>query len=82
MPEETPAETWAIVEVMGHQRYAGPAFEKHLGPSSIFAITPCTEAVARAAAVQFYAQPTTLLDLPTRHSIACCGPLEDDNCPV
>jgi hypothetical protein len=33
-----------------------PAFEKHLGAASIFAITPCTEAVARAAAAQFRAR--------------------------
>lgn len=35
----------------GDQR---PAFSKVLGPSSIYAITPCTEEVARAAAASSY----------------------------
>ena len=72
-------DTWAVVEVMGHQRYAGRVTEqviggaafirvdvpdvppvnglgarqgytKILGAGSIFAITPCTEEVARRAA--------------------------------
>ena len=60
-------EEWAIVEVMGHRRFAGlvteqaiggasfvridipeardlPAFTKLFGGSSIYCITPCTEA--------------------------------------
>jgi hypothetical protein len=82
-------ETWGIVEVMGHSRYAGrlsedqrfgfpllrvevpaiegaAAFEKHLGGASIFAITPCSEEVARAAAVRFAARPITLVDFAPR----------------
>ena len=80
-------ETWAVVEVMGHSRYAGrvsqhtalggamirvevpavdgiPAFEKLLSPQSIFAITPCTEALATECAKRFRSRPFTLLDLP------------------
>ncbi len=71
---------WAIVEVMGHNRYAGrvteqaiggcafvrvdvPAiddrlpFTKLLGQGSIFAITPCSEEIARVAATQCYGRP-------------------------
>jgi len=40
-----------------------PAFEKHFGAASIFAVTPCTEAAARAAAEQFHDRPTQLVDL-------------------
>jgi len=80
-------EVWAIVEVMGHSRYAGrvsesqqfgaplirvevpavgemPAYEKHLGAASIFAITPVSEEFARRAAAQFCSRPFTLLDVP------------------
>jgi hypothetical protein len=76
-------ECWAVVEVMGHQRYAGLVkeqaiggcafvrvdvpqigdrlpFTKLLGPSSIFAITPCSEEAARAAAAQCYNTPVTI----------------------
>lgn len=65
--------SWAIVEVMGHNVYAGlatetsiggtsflrvdvpgigeePPFTKLLGTGSIFAISPCDEATARAFA--------------------------------
>ena len=81
-------ELWAIVEVMGHARYAGrvseytelgvplvrvevpatdgqPAFEKLLGASAIFRITPCTEKVAREAARQFAVRPLSLVSLPS-----------------
>lgn len=73
-------ESWAVVEVMGHNRYAGflteqavggcnfvrvdvpacgdrQAFTKLLGQGSIFAITPCDEATARAAAESFRSKP-------------------------
>jgi hypothetical protein len=86
MPEQTAAlDCWAIVEVMGHRRFAGhvteqlfgsaalirvdvPATEqparygrearttaeysKLIGVASIYCITPCTEDVARRAAVE------------------------------
>ncbi len=86
--QEAPqADTWAVVEVMGHSRYAGrisqdqslgfpmlridvpavdgrPAFTTLRAPSSLFSVTPCTEAVALAAAREFRARPLNLLCLP------------------
>jgi len=99
--ESKQAETWALVEVMGHVRYAGrisestqfgvpllrvevpeipgqPAFEKHLGGAAIYSITPCTEAVARAAAEEFCARPITYLDLPTRPAVKTLAQPPDD----
>lgn len=85
---ETPKfEGWCVVEVMGHNRYAGyvteqaiggasfirvdvpavdgvPAFTKLLGGGSIFAITPCTEEIARQAAGRFGSRPLSILALP------------------
>lgn len=81
-----PFETWGIVEVMGHNRFAGfiqeqklggatllridvPAsdgrqtFSKLLGMHSIFAITPTTEATARAVACAQSSQPFSEWDL-------------------
>lgn len=87
MSESNKFQSWAVVEVMGHSRYAGyvteqaiggaslirvdvpavkgaPAFTKLLGASSIFAITPCTEEVAKRAAEMFCNRPLTYLALP------------------
>ena len=78
---------WAVIEVMGHNRYAGhvteqaiggcafvrvdvpavdgkPAFTKLLGQGSIFAITPCSEEVARNVAAQSYAKPIEVYSPP------------------
>lgn len=75
MTEPEKFDCWAIVEVMGHSKYAGrvteqaiggcafvrvdvpahedhPEFTKLLGQSSIFAITPVTEDIARGMAKQ------------------------------
>ena len=41
------------------------AFEKLLGASSIFRITPCTEETAREAARQFAVRPLTMVSLPS-----------------
>ena len=46
-----------------------PAFEKHFGAASIFAVTPCTEAAARLAAEQFRERPTVLVDLTARPAL-------------
>lgn len=85
---EKDSELWAIVEVMGHAKYAGrvseyaglgvplirvevpsvndrPAFEKLLGASAIFRITPCTEEAARTAAHQFRVEPLALVHIPS-----------------
>ena len=87
MDEEKKFESWALVEVMGHCRYAGyvteqaiggcnfvrvdvpafeghPAFTKLLGQSSIFAITPVTEQVAKGMAQHFRSRPVSVYDLP------------------
>lgn len=84
---EVKFEEWAILEIMGHQTYAGrvteqtvggasfvrvdvPAvdqlqpFTKLFGASSIYCITPVTEAVARARAATLKQQPLDIWDLP------------------
>lgn len=89
MDDHEKFEAWALIEVMGHSRYAGyvteqavggcnfvrvdvpafegyPAFTKLLGQSSIFAITPVTEQIARGMAQQFRNKPVTVYDLPER----------------
>lgn len=91
---------WAIVEAMGHRRYAGqvtlelglvrvdiPDTEGplYLGTGAIFAISPCTEAAARAAARGPYVDAAVpawarvpeapALPGPTEEAeeIPCCG---------
>lgn len=77
--------TWCVVEVMGHNQYAGlvteqviagsaflrvdvpecddrPAYTKLLGGASIYAITPCSEAVAREAVRRFRSRPIAAFD--------------------
>lgn len=89
MDEAQKFESWALIEVMGHSRYAGyvteqavggcnfvrvdvpafeglPAFTKLLGQSSIFAITPVTEQIARGMAQQFRNKPVQVYELPER----------------
>lgn len=78
---------WAIVEIMGHQRYAGytteqviagqaflrvdipattaqPAFSKLFGTSSIYAISPTTEEIARSVAERVKQSPIDVYELP------------------
>jgi hypothetical protein len=73
-------ETWAVVELFGHDRIAGfmteeeiagaafvrvdvpevdgeQAYSKLFGPSAIYAITPVSEDVARAACQRFAVRP-------------------------
>lgn len=80
MEEPEKFDCWAVVEVMGHQRYAGHVteqtiggcafvrvdvpsvcdhlpFTKLLGQAAIFAITPCTEEVARHVAAHCVSRP-------------------------
>lgn len=92
-------ESWGVVEVMGHQRFAGwiseqsiggasfvrvdvpevpavahrgytqdaiPAYTKLFGGASIYAITPCTEEVARRAVANFCSRPLSHVDLVRR----------------
>jgi len=73
-PEISTCDSWAVVELFGHQRIAGrvtdvtlggcsflrvdvpattkPAYTKYFGNGAIYAMTPCTEEVARLAAQQ------------------------------
>lgn len=55
-----------------------PAFEKLLGASSIFRITPTTEDVARAAAEQFCVRPLSLVALPSLQPSRPALPPSDD----
>lgn len=104
-------ETWAILEIMGHTKFAGfvrsvsigmgamiridvpeipeeevererwnyetgkaekykqkhekmPGFTKFFGVQSIFALTPCSEEMARTAVKSFRSIPITVLQLP------------------
>ncbi len=80
-----PFESWALVELMGHQRIAGlvteaeiggckfvrvdvpevaseQALTKFLGPASIYAITPVSEATARGLAKTINAAPVSIWD--------------------
>lgn len=102
MTDQTQSELWAIVEVMGHARYAGrvseyialgvplvrvevpavdgqPAFEKLLGASAIFRITPCDEAAATEAARQFGVSPLSLVSLPSREPSLLADKAYDDD---
>lgn len=86
--EEKGLETWAVVEIMGHQTLAGlvseqviagqpfvrvdvpaceedgaevvPAYTKFLGGSSIYALTPVAEEVARAAVHALRKKPISI----------------------
>jgi hypothetical protein len=44
-----------------------PAFTKLLGQSSIFAITPVTEQIAKGMAQKFHNTPINVYDLPEAH---------------
>lgn len=106
-------EAWAIVEVMGHQTYAGrvteeviagqafvrvdvpatqddqgkehtAAYTKFVGPSSIYALTPVSEELARAAARRMAKTPISIY-VPELHppsppaaTRSLMGPDDDD----
>lgn len=80
-------EQWAILEIMGHNRFAGrvteetiagaaflridiPAhgeraeFTKLFSPSSVYAITPVSETIARGVAEELAHVPIGVYDLP------------------
>jgi hypothetical protein len=95
-------EQWAIVDVMGHQRYIGlvteqviagtgfiridvpgndevPAWTKIVGASSIYAITPVSEEIARGMAEVTRSRPIQSYELPKQ----LAGPDEqDDGWPI
>ena len=100
-------DTWAIVEIMGHQKFAGrlteetiagcgmlrldvPAvgdlkgFTRYFNVSSVYAITPCDEALARQMAEGLKRQPLSLYELPEelqaklRQPRLGCSEIDDD----
>lgn len=87
MSVESQQSFWAIVEIMGHNTFAGlvseqtlggaafvrvdvpetsrsAAFSKLFGAQSIYAVTPCSEQVAKLRAEAIGAVPLTAWDLP------------------
>jgi len=93
MPEQNSSgeafDQWAIVDVMGHQRYVGRVTEqviagtgfvrvdvpgtdkvkpwtKLIGTSSIYAITPVSEEIARAMAQNRQSEPIQAYELTPR----------------
>jgi len=79
-------ESWAVIELFGHQQMAGlvteqtfgpatffkvsvpetptqPAFDRLVNPSSIYAINPVTEEVAKARAAQIEFKPIQAYDV-------------------
>ncbi|TWU67280.1 hypothetical protein V7x_28540 [Crateriforma conspicua] len=94
MSENTQTPTfdqWAVVDVMGHQRYVGhvteetvagcgfirvdvpatdkrPSFTKLLGTSSIYAISPVSESIARRMAAGRDQTPIESYELPEGRS--------------
>lgn len=97
MEDSEKFDCWAVVEVMGHSRYAGrvteqaiggcafvrvdvPAvgerlpFTKLLGQGSIFAITPCSEEVARTVAQQCVSRPVDVYTPSVQRAL----PMADD----
>jgi hypothetical protein len=112
MEEQKPDAMFAIVEVMGHQTYAGklteqvlagagfirvdvpeipengryaeaqPGFTKLISPASIYAITPCSEEVAVAAARRTRSAPMNLLAIPAaREKVVAATATDDDYDP-
>lgn len=110
-------DTWAVVEVMGHNTFAGkvseqviggtafirvdvpelaetkevqygneytypavPTFTKIIGASSIYAITPCTEEIAREIAKRKRSKPVEIFNLAvTSKRLAIAGHVSQDD---
>ena len=102
-------ESWGIVEVMGHNTYAGfiteqaiggsslirvdvpeiaargpysarQGFTKLIGVGSVYAITPCTEEAARAAADRLRSSPVTVVQLtPPSRQLAAAASFDCDD---
>lgn len=51
------------------RREAVPARSKLIGPSAIYAMTPCTEETARLAIERLISPPLTLLELPKQNAL-------------
>lgn len=54
------------------------AYTTFIGPSTIYAITPCTEEVAKAAARRFCAKPLEIYDIQPVSRLALPSPEEFD----
>ncbi len=86
-PELNQFDQWCLLEIMGHQRYAGRvteqtiggtsflrihipatpgkvAFTKFFSASSVYAITPIAEDLARGIAQKLDQEPISVYDLP------------------
>lgn len=99
-------DSWAIVELFGHQRIAGKvteqaigggsflrvdvpecsgqaAFTKFYGAAAIYAITPTSEELARAALRQIQPEPVSIWipELHTPAALPPAGPDMDPHCP-
>jgi hypothetical protein len=70
-------DTWAPVGTKV-RREAVPAKTKLVGPSAIYAMTPCTEATARMALERLITPPLTLLELAKTKQL----PEADDDDPT
>lgn len=108
MEESKAFDSWAVVEVMGHNTYAGrvseqviagtgfvrvdvpevpagrygeglAAFTKIIGPGSIYAITPCTEEVARRAAGATRSRPVSMVSLTAPKALAAAIDADADS---
>lgn len=61
------------------KRQAVPACTKLVGPSAIYAMTPCTEATARMAIERTIEPPLILLELAESRALPDTGIVDDDD---
>lgn len=88
MSEQTQAkfEGWAIVDVLGHQRYVGYVTTEAYGQAVLFriAITPCTKEAALVAVEQMQQRPLMSVALPPERALPgrqACPVCHDVNSP-
>lgn len=58
------------------KRQGSPAFTKYIGPSSLYAMSPCTEEAAREALERTVHRPIILLEKPPRPAIEAPPPVD------
>lgn len=66
---DVPANSWSP---------AIPTYTQYVAPSSLYALTPCSEAVAKAAAASARTSPVVALDIPSLPAPATEEDDEDD----
>lgn len=78
LPEEIERDYW------GKERTtpAVPAFTQYYGGSSIFSLTPTTEALALAAAKRMRQRPAHVMDVPAERMIEAAASNEPDAFPI